>query len=95
MTLALQVANRMREAGVSWNKNTYLNLIKAVSASGQVELALRLLTRMRSDGVRPGAAHYTCAFIGLAREGYYEDASRVFQRLVELGGAKNQRSWRA
>jgi len=90
MTLALQVANRMREAGVSWNKNTYLNLIKAVSASGQVELALRLLTRMRSDGVRPGAAHYTCAFIGLAREGYYEDASRVFQRLVELGGAKNQ-----
>ena len=25
----------------------------------QVELALRLLTRMRSDGVRPGAPHYT------------------------------------
>lgn len=23
------------KAGVSWNKNTYLNLIKAVSASGQ------------------------------------------------------------
>ena len=35
MTLALQVANRMREAGISWNKTTYLNLIKAVIASGQ------------------------------------------------------------
>lgn len=93
MTLALQVANRMREAGISWNQITYLKLIKAVVASGQVELALRLLTRMRSDGVRPGAPHYTCAFIGLAREGYYEDASRVFQRLVELGGAKDPFAW--
>lgn len=71
MTLALQVANRMREAGgleshscrqagVAWNGNTYLNLIRAVSSAGQVELALRMLGRMRSDGVRPGAAHYTC-----------------------------------
>ena len=31
----------------------------------EVELALRLLTRMRSDGVRPGAAHYTC--LGLSQ----------------------------
>lgn len=93
MTLALQVANRMREAGIPWNQITYLKLIKAVVASGQVELALRLLTRMRSDGLRPQAPHYTCAFIGLAREGYYEDASRVFKRLVELGGAKDQFAW--
>ncbi|CAJ1401273.1 unnamed protein product [Effrenium voratum] len=90
MTLALQVANRMREAGIRWNKVTYLNLIKAVGSAGQVELALRLLTRMRSDGVRPEGAHYTCAFIGLARAGYYEDAQRVFQRLVDLGGVRNQ-----
>lgn len=90
MTLALQVANRMREAGLSWNGSTYLNLIKAVSSADQVQLALKLLGRMRSDGLRPTAAHYTCAFIGLARAGYFEDATRVFQRLVELGGAKNQ-----
>jgi len=40
----------------------------------QVELALRLLTRMRSDGVRPGAPHYT-------------SLGAVVERRVKLSGA--------
>ncbi|CAE7454387.1 EMB2745 [Symbiodinium natans] len=90
MTLALQVANRMREAGIAWDSFTYLFLIQAVSSAGQVEMAMRFLTRMRQDAIRPGVSHYTCTFIGLATAGYYEDASRVFQRLVDVGGARSQ-----
>ena len=39
--------------------------IISLIAPHEVELALRLLTRMRSDGVRPAAAHYTC--LGLSQ----------------------------
>ncbi|CAE7676975.1 Rf1, partial [Symbiodinium sp. CCMP2456] len=90
MTLALGVANRMREAGIAWDSFTYFALIRSVCAAGQVELAMKLLTRMRQDGIRPGAPHYTCTFIGLAAADYYEDATRVFQRLVDVGGARSQ-----
>eukprot|EP00930_Biecheleria_cincta_P031911 TRINITY_DN22127_c0_g2_i1.p1 TRINITY_DN22127_c0_g2~~TRINITY_DN22127_c0_g2_i1.p1 ORF type:complete len:1112 (-),score=193.73 TRINITY_DN22127_c0_g2_i1:53-3322(-) len=87
---ALQVANRMREAGIPWDQWTYLALINAVIASDQVELALRLLAKMRRDGVRPTDRHYTNTFVGLARAGFYEDASRVFRRLASMKGLASQ-----
>ncbi|CAE8650169.1 unnamed protein product [Polarella glacialis] len=93
LTSALSVANRMRESGILWDRWTYSHLINAVVTSEQVELALRLLAKMRKDGVRPGPEHYTIAFVGLARAGYYEDAARVFRRMLTIGGIANQYSY--
>lgn len=84
-TNALQVANRLREAGVAWNEFTYTYLLFAAVNAGQVELGVRLLSQMRSDGVRPSSKQYITVFLGLAKSGYYEDAIRVFERLVSLG----------
>ena len=84
-TNALQVANRLREAGVAWNEFTYTYLLFAAVNAGQVELGVRLLSQMRSDGVRPSSKQYITVFLGLAKSGYYEDALRVFERLVSLG----------
>lgn len=89
-TNALQVANRLREAGVPWNEFTYTYLIFAAVNAGQVELAVRLLSQMRSDGVRPTSKQYISVFLGLAQAGYYEDAKRVFKRLVKLGSCGTQ-----
>ncbi|CAE7536298.1 unnamed protein product, partial [Symbiodinium necroappetens] len=85
LTMALQVANRMREAGIIWDRFTYQYLLGAMVGSEQAELAVRLLTGMRSDGVRPRAKHYIAVFVGLAQAGFYEDSVRVFQRLVSMG----------
>ena len=84
-TNALQVANRLREAGVAWNEFTYTYLLFAAVNAGQVELGVRLLSQVRSDGVRPSSKQYITVFLGLAKSGYYEDAIRVFERLVSLG----------
>jgi len=85
LTSALKLANQMREAGVAWDKYTYLHLIRAVITGDQVVLSLRLLARMRRDGVRPLEVHYTMTFVGLANAGFYDDASRVFRRLISMG----------
>eukprot|EP00439_Symbiodinium_sp_Y106_P053143 s1271_g7.t1 len=85
LTMALQVANRMREAGILWDRFTYQYLLCAMVGAEQAELAVRLLTGMRNDGVRPRAKHYIAVFVGLAQTGFYEDSVRVFQRLVSMG----------
>jgi len=90
LTSALRIANRMREAGVPWNRYTYYYLISAVVTAGQVELSLRLLAKMRRDGVRPTSMHYTIAFVGLARAGFYDDAGRVFRRLTSINNLAAQ-----
>ena len=85
LTMALQVANRMREAGISWDQFTYQYILAALVVEEQLQTAVRLLTGMRGDGVRPRAKHYMAVFVGLAQAGYYEDAVRVFQRLASIG----------
>eukprot|EP00434_Breviolum_minutum_P020963 symbB.v1.2.018493.t1/scaffold1477.1/size133841/7 len=57
-TNALSVANRLREAGVAWDDFTYRYLLLAAVGAGQVELGVRLLSQMRSDGVRPSSKQY-------------------------------------
>ena len=89
-TNALSVANRLREAGVAWDDFTYRYLLLAAVGAGQVELGVRLLSQMRSDGVRPSSKQYITVFLGLAQAGYYEDAARVFERLVSLGSCGTQ-----
>ena len=89
-TNALQVANRLREAGVAWDEFTFTYLLDAAVSAGQVELAVRLLSQMRNDGVRPGSRQYITVFLGLAQAGHYEDAIRVFERLVSLGSCGTQ-----
>eukprot|EP00931_Biecheleriopsis_adriatica_P073504 TRINITY_DN47773_c0_g1_i1.p1 TRINITY_DN47773_c0_g1~~TRINITY_DN47773_c0_g1_i1.p1 ORF type:complete len:1091 (-),score=226.73 TRINITY_DN47773_c0_g1_i1:69-3233(-) len=93
LTSALQVANRMREAGFPWDGATYLSLINGVVSADQVELALRLLSKMRRDGVRPRASHYIQTFLGLAAAGFYEDACRMFRRVTSIKGVSNQRAY--
>jgi len=83
----------MREANIPWDQWTYFHLINAVVGSGQVELSLRLLAKMRKDGVRPTASHYTLAFVGLAQAGFYEDAARVFRRLASIRGLATRFSY--
>ncbi|CAK9027948.1 Pentatricopeptide repeat-containing protein At5g39710 (Protein EMBRYO DEFECTIVE 2745) [Durusdinium trenchii] len=73
------------EAAVPWDEFTYHYLLAAAVAAGQVKLAVELLSGMRKDGVRPQARHYITVFLGLAQNGYYEDAMRVFQRLRSMG----------
>ena len=80
-TNALQVANRMKEAGIRWDQFTYKYLLDASVNAGQLELAVKLLSSMRSDGARPRDKHYISVFLGLAKAGFYEDAARVFERL--------------
>ena len=85
LTMALQVANRMREAGIPWDQFTYQYLLNAVVSAEQIQVGVRLLTGMRQDGVRPRAKHYIAVFVGLAQAGFYEDAVRVFERLAAMG----------
>ena len=89
-TNALQVGNRLREASIPWDQYTYQHLLRAAVTAGQAELTVRLLNQMRSDGLRPLASHYLTVFLGLAQAGYYEDAERIFQRLLKTKRCSTQ-----
>jgi len=81
--LAQSIRHRM---GYAWDRHTFGYVILAMCLMGKVKMALWFLGRMRQEGFRPSKDHYSTLFMHLAAEGYYQDACKVFDKVLAMRG---------
>jgi pentatricopeptide repeat protein len=61
--------------------------VKIYSRSREVNKALKLLTEMKREGVKPGLVVYTCLIQTCVRNNLCEEAEQLF-REMQIGGIK-------
>ena len=85
---ALDLFDRMREAGVKPNDVTFLGALSACTHTGMVERAYTYFEMMKEYQVAPELKHYACMVDCLARAGMLEDAERIIYEMpVDADGA--------
>lgn len=78
----LTLFNKMRQAGVTPNEITFINVLKACSHSGLVDEGWQYFRWMKSThGITPGVDHYNCMIDLLARAGLVEEAEALVNEM--------------
>ncbi|KAL5975659.1 Pentatricopeptide repeat-containing protein, chloroplastic [Asimina triloba] len=80
--LAVELFERMMEAGVSPDEVTFIALLNACSRSGMVSQGREYFNRMRQNYlVTPNVKHYTCVVDLLGRAGHLEEAHEFIREM--------------